>query len=79
MENHKPPVLEEDGCLTVIKSRAQLSIALLILLHASLLSASDDKTEAEKHFTLKVLPLLVPFFKLSAWLRIKFARKGEPA
>jgi len=33
-------------------------MALLILLHASLLSASNDNTKAEKHFTLKVLPLL---------------------
>jgi aminoglycoside/choline kinase family phosphotransferase len=28
---------------------------------------------------LKVLPLLVPFFKLSAWFRINLARKGPPA
>jgi len=58
MENHKPPAQKEYDCLTVIRSLAQRSMALLILLHASLLSASNDNTKAEKHFTLKVLPLL---------------------
>lgn len=58
MENHERPVSTEHGCLKVTRLVVHFGCLLLVLLSASFLSASENDTEAEKHFTIKVLPLL---------------------